>query len=107
MVHPSFFMHDTMINGTKNHKQLLGLILSNNCPWTEHINKAYTRHNLMRTLKYKVSKNLWKMYILHMFALCLNTATLYVIIVPRNKKQLESIHQETARVITGATKNSK
>ena len=33
VVHPSLFMHDTMINDTTNHKHL-GLILSN-CSWTE------------------------------------------------------------------------
>ena len=37
VVHPSLFRHDTMINETTNHKHL-GLILSNICSLTEHIN---------------------------------------------------------------------
>ena len=59
VVHPSLLMHDTMINETTNHKHL-GLIPSNNCSWTEHINsicdKAWARLNLMRTLKFRVSR---------------------------------------------------
>ena len=43
VVHPSLFMHDTMINETTNHK-LLGLILSNNCSWTENINSICEKH---------------------------------------------------------------
>ena len=67
VVHPSLYMHDTMINETINHKHL-GLILSNNCSWTEHINsicdKAWERLNPMRTLKFRVSRrSLEKMYI--------------------------------------------
>ena len=50
VVHPSLFIHDTMINKTTNHIHL-GLILSNNCSWTEHIDsicdKAWARHNFM------------------------------------------------------------
>ena len=71
-VHPSLFMSDTMINETTNHKHL-GLILSNNCSWTEHINsisdKAWARLNLMRTLKFRVSRrSLEKKCIFLMFA---------------------------------------
>ena len=65
--HPSLFMQDTMINETTNHKHL-GLILSNICSWTEHSNsicdKAWARLNLMRTLKFRVSRrSLEKMFI--------------------------------------------
>ena len=89
VVHPSLFIHDTMINETTNHKHLR-LILSNNSFWTEHINsncdKAWARFNLMRTLKFRVSRKSLEKCILLMFALWLNTATPCGIIVPRNRK---------------------
>ena len=72
VVHPSLFMHDTMINETTDHKYL-GLILSNNCSWTEHINsisdKAWARLNLMRTLKFRVSRRSLEKCIFLIFAL--------------------------------------
>ena len=58
VVHTSVFMHDIMINETTNHEHF-GLILSDYCSWTEHINcicyKAWKSLKLMRTLKFRVS----------------------------------------------------
>ena len=89
VVHPSLFMQDTMINENTNHKHL-GLILFNNCSFTEHINsicdKAWARLNFIRTLKFRVSRRSLEKCIFLMFALCLNTATLCGIIVPGNRK---------------------
>ena len=108
VVHPSLFMHDTMINETTNHKHL-GLILSNNCSWTEHINsisdKAWARLNLMRTLKFRVSRtSLEKMYISYVRPLIEYSNSVWDNCSTESKNQLESIHIEAARVITGATK---
>ena len=87
VVHPSLFMRDTMINETSNHKHL-GLILYINCSCTEPVNstcaKSWTRLNLLRTLKFSVSRisleNVNKSYVRPLP----NTAILYGIIVPRN-----------------------
>ena len=102
--HPSLYMNDTMINETTNHKHL-GLNLSNNCFWKEHINsiwdKAWARLNAIATLKFKVSRrSLEKMYISYVEysdSVWDNCST-------ESKNQLESIHIEAARVITGASK---
>ena len=101
-------MHDTMVNETTNHKHL-GLILSNNCSWTEHINsicdKAWARLNLMRTLKFRVSRrSLEKMYISYVRPLIEYSDSVWDNCSTESKNQLESIHIEAARVITGATK---
>ena len=108
VVHPSLFMHDTIINETTNHKYV-GLILSNNCSWTEHINsisdKAWARLNLMRTLKFRVSRrSLKKMYISYVRPLIEYSDSVWDNCSMESKNQLESIHLEAARVITGATK---
>ena len=108
VVHPSLFMHDTMINETTNHKHL-GLVLSNNCSWTEHINsisdKAWARLNLMRTLKFRVSRrSLEKMYISYVRPFIEYSDSVWDNCSTESKNQLESIHIEAARVITGATK---
>ena len=87
----------------------LGLILSNNCSWTEHINsisdKAWARLNLMRTLKFRVSRrSLEKMYISYVRHLIEYSDSVWDNCSTESKNQLESIHIEAARVITGATK---
>ena len=56
-----------MLTETDTHRHL-GLTLSNTCTWSEHIQtittKAWERLNLLRTLKFRVSrKSLEKMYI--------------------------------------------
>ena len=65
--HPSLFMNDTIIEETTSHNHL-GLTFSSTCTWTDHVNtisdKAWTRLNLLRALKFRVSrKSLEKMYI--------------------------------------------
>ena len=97
-----------MINETTNHKHL-GLILSNNCSWTEHINsisdKAWPRLNLMRTLKFRVSRrSLEKMYISYVRPLIEYSNSVWDNCSTESKNQLESIHIEAGRVKTGATK---
>ena len=65
--HPPLLMNNTMLTETDTHRHL-GLTLSNTCTWSEHIQtittKAWARLNLLRTLKFRVSrKSLEKMYI--------------------------------------------
>ena len=101
-------MNDTMINETTDHKHL-GLILSNNCSWPEHItsicDKARARLNLMRTLKFRVSRrSLEKMYISYFRPLIVYSDSVWDNCSTDSKNQLGSIHIEAARVIAGATK---
>ena len=60
-VHPPLFMLDQQIKEVESHKHL-GVILSNDCSWQKHIDyimeKAWTRINIMRRLKYDLDRNL-------------------------------------------------
>ena len=57
--HPPLLMNNTMLTETDTHRHL-GLTLSNTCTWSEHIQtiatKAWARLNLLRTLKFRVSR---------------------------------------------------
>ena len=52
-------MRDQHIKEVESHKHL-GLILSNDCSWQKHIDyikeKAWTRINIMRRLKYDIDR---------------------------------------------------
>lgn len=66
-VHPPLIMNNNIISETQIHKHL-GLTFSSSCTWSDHIGniseKAWVRLNLMRALKFKISrKSLEQMYI--------------------------------------------
>ena len=58
-VHPPLTMNNTVISVAQTHKHL-GLTLSSSCTWPDHIGniceQAWTRLNLMRALKFRVSR---------------------------------------------------
>ena len=66
---PPSFMNNTLTQENSTNKHL-GLTFSNTCNWTDHVNnickKAFIRLNLLRALKFRVSrvsrKSLGKMY---------------------------------------------
>ena len=106
--HPPLFMNGTAITETTSHKHL-GLTLSKNCSWNEHINNitstACTRLNLLRTLKFKINRNaLEKIYNSFIRPLLEYSDAVWDNASKECKKQLETIHNEAARIITGATK---
>ena len=104
--HPSLFMNNIVLPETDSHKHL-GLILSKSCTWSNHIqeiaSKAWVRLNLMRTLKLRVSrKSFEQLYISFIRPLLEYCDVVWDNCSAENKKQLESIHTEAARNITGA-----
>ena len=106
--HPPLLMNNTMLTETDTHRHL-GLTLSNTCTWSEHIQtittKAWERLNLLRTLKFRVSrKSLEKMYIPFVRPLLEYCDSVWDNATTESKKQLDAIHIEAARTITGATK---
>ena len=106
--HPPLLMNNTMLTETDTHRHL-GLTLSNTCTWSEHIQtittKAWARLNLLRTLKFRVSrKSLEKMYISFVRPLLEYCDSVWDNATTESKKQLDAIHIEAARIITGATK---
>ena len=106
--HPPLFMNNIMLPDTDSHKHL-GLILSKPCTWSNHFqeiaSKAWVRLNLMRTLKFRVSrKSLEQIYVSFIRPLLEYCDVVWDNCSAENKKQLESIHIEAARIITGTTR---
>ncbi|MEW8544385.1 MAG: reverse transcriptase family protein [Candidatus Thiodiazotropha sp.] len=106
--HPPLFMNNVILTETDTHKHL-GITFSNSCTWFHHIQnitkKAMTRLNLMRTLKFKVSrKALERIYISFIRPLLEYSDSVWDNCSSEAKKQLDAIHIEAARIITGATK---
>ena len=101
-------MNNVVLNETTSHKHL-GLTISNTCSWIEHINNiaetAWSRLNLMRLLKFKINrKALEKMYIAFIRPLLEYSDSVWDNSPAYVKKQLDDIHYEAARIITGGTK---
>ena len=106
--HPSLLMDTTTIPSVNNHKHL-GLTLSEDAKWKDHItltlNKAWQRIGILRTLKFVVNRSsLEKMYF------CFIRPTLeYADVLWDNctnalKQDIEDVQIEAARTVTGATK---
>ena len=109
-MHPPLSMNNTAIKEELCHTHL-GLTFSKSCTWNQHINNisadAWVRLNLLRSFKFKINrKALEKTYISFIRPLlefsdsawdnCSNET--------KKKKQLDTIHIEAGRLITGATK---
>ena len=108
VLHPPLFLNNTRIKETATHKHL-GLTFSSTCNWNDHVrnisNKACIRLNLLRALKFRVSrKSLEKMYISFVRPLIEYSDIIWDNCSMETKKQLDAIHIEAARIITGATK---
>ena len=106
--HPPLYMNGTAITETSSHKHL-GLTFSNNCSWNEHISNitatAWTRLNLLRALKFKIKRPaLEKIYSSFIRPLIEYSDAVWDNATTDSKKQLEAVHNEAARIITGATK---
>lgn len=106
--HPNVFMDQEPIEEVNSHKHL-GIFLSSDCTWHEHLkyikSKAWTRINVMRKLKFKLDrKSLQVIYftfirpILEYADVVWNNCTQYEV------NELEKIQIEAARIVTGATK---
>ena len=80
VLHPPLFMNGTMIKNTSFHKHL-GLTFLNNGSWDEHVKsiseKSWSRLNLLKALKFKVSRKFLEKYILHIYVLFWNIAILF------------------------------
>ena len=106
--YPPVFMDQTQIEEVISHKHL-GVVLSNDCTWYEHLeyikSKAWTRINIMRKLKYKLDRrSLQTIYfsfirpVIEYSNVVWDNCTLY------EANELEKIQIEAARIVTGATK---
>ena len=107
-LHPPLYMNGIPISDASSHKHL-GLTFTNNCNWAEHINNitavAWTRLNLLRPLKFKINRHaLEKIYISFIRPLLEYSDAVWDNVSVERKKQLEAVHNEAARIITGGTK---
>ena len=106
--HPPIFMQNHQITKVDSHKHL-GLYLSNDCTWHEHINyiteKAWTRINIMRRLKFELDrKSLEQIYLVFIRPLLEYGDIIWDNCLQSEKQGLEKIQIEAARIATGATK---
>ena len=100
-------MNGTLIKNTSCHKHL-GLIFSHSGTGDEHVKsiseKSYSRLNLLRALKFRVSrKSLEKMYFAYIRPLLEYCDVVWDNCSFESKKILDAVHVEAARIVTGAT----
>ena len=107
-VHPPLCMLNQVIQETNTHKHL-GVHLSNDCSWHNHIDsiktKAWGRINIMRKLKFILDRKslevIYKLFIRPILEYC---DVLFSNCTFQESKELESIQIEAARIATGSTK---
>jgi hypothetical protein len=96
------------INQVDNHKHL-GVTISGNCKWAEHINnicqKATKQIFVLRKLKFILNRNnLNKIYVTYILPLLEYACELWVGCCSRDANKLEQLQLEAARIITGLPK---
>jgi len=106
--HPPVYMNDNIIKEVENHKHL-GLIFQEDGNWNCHvdyiINKVTPRLNLMRNLKFKLTRiQLQTIYFSFIRPILEYGDVIWDNIPNYLKDKLESIQIEAARIVTGATK---
>ena len=106
--HPPIFMQNHQITEVDSNKHL-GLYLSNDCAWYKHINyiteKAWTRINIMRRLKFKLDrKSLEQIYLVFIRPLLEYGDIIWHNCLQSEKQELEKIQIEAAWIASGATK---
>ena len=107
-VHPPPFMLKQQINEVEYHKYL-GVFFSSDCSWYKHIDyikeKAWTRINIMRKLKYDLEiKPLETIYIVFIRLILEYADVLWDNCTQAEKQELKKIQLKSARIATGATR---
>ena len=101
-------MLNQQINEVEYHKHL-GVFFSSDCSWHKHIDyikeKAWTRINTMRKLKYDLDhrKSLETIYIVFIRPMLEYADVLWDNCTQAENRELEKIQLEAARIATGAT----
>jgi hypothetical protein len=105
--HPPLFMNQSELTTVLVHKHL-GVFLSNNGSWHEHITyiteKAWKRLGILRHLKFKLDRlSLQKIYFSHIRPLIEYADTIWDNCTLYEKNAIEKINLEAARIVSGAT----
>lgn len=106
--HPPLRMGNTKIKEVKSHKHL-GITFSNDGSWNQHINiineKAWKRIGSLRKNKFILDRrSLNKLYVTFIRSLLEYGNVLWANCSLENKRLLENVQVEAARIVTGATK---
>ncbi|MCG8046489.1 MAG: reverse transcriptase domain-containing protein [Candidatus Thiodiazotropha endolucinida] len=106
--HPPIIMQNQAITEVEHHKHL-GVYFSRDGTWHQHINyiteKAWTRINVMRKLKFKLDrKSLETIYLVFIRPLLEYGDIIWSNCTQYEKDELEKIQTEAARIATGTTK---
>jgi len=106
--HPPLLMLNKQISEVPSHKHL-GIFLSNACTWHDHIDhikgKAWDRINILRKLKFVLDrKSLEIIYFSFIRPLLEYGDVIWDNCTNTQKKELDCIQNEAARIVTGATK---
>ena len=107
-IHPPLIMNGIQLNEVEHHKHL-GIYFSNDGGWHKHIqymlDKAWSRVNILRSLKYTLDRNsLEQLYISFIRPLLEYGDVIWDNCTLEDKKLLENVQIESARIVTGATK---
>ena len=107
---PNVVMNDTILTDDKYHTHL-GLTLSSDATWDEHIRRIYekaaARLNLLRMLKYDLDrKSLLRFYTSYIRPTLEYADIVWDNISQQNAQLLESIQLDACRIITGLRKGT-
>ena len=108
--HPPIHFNGSQIESVTNHKHL-GLTLSNNLSWTEHINSLLNNSSKMleviRKLKYDLDrKTLETIYFSFIRPKLEYSCQIWDNCTEKDKERLEDFQRNVARVVTGAKKGT-
>ena len=106
--HPELFMANSSIKEVNQHKHL-GLIFSSDATWTNHIKviseKAWKRIGYLRRLRFLLDRpSLQKIYTTFIRPLLEYGNIIWDSCTLENKRTIENIQLEVARLVTGGTK---
>ena len=107
VLHPSLYMHDTLIPTVSCHKHL-GVHFSDKCTWHNHIDciksRAWQRVHIMRKLKFALDrKSLETIYTFFVLPILEYADIVWDNCTLSDKAELDKIHYEAGRIVTGAT----
>ena len=106
--HPHLHMNNIAIEHVESHKHL-SITLSSDAKWSKHISlmlgKAWKRIGLIRSLKYHINRPcLEKMYMSFIPTLLKYGDIIWDNCTNQQNSDIESVQNEAARIVTGATK---
>ena len=103
-------MHNSVLEDVAHHRHL-GLVLSNNLVWTNHIDEVYVkamkRLDIIQSFKFKLDRNsLERFYLSFVLPILEYGAIVWSGACDRDLDKLDKVHARAMRLITGATERS-